>query len=133
MSKKIRQKIFEKYDGRCAYTGKPLDDKWQVDHIEPVFYYTMFRLQGDAHHESNLVPALRIINHYKRAKGLGEFRQYMMTFHNRIAKLPHNPKVAKSIKRKAYMLEVASLFGIEPDKPFSGIFYFETIDKTKQP
>lgn len=127
MSKEQRQKIFDKYNGRCAYTGKPLDDKWQVDHIEPVSYYRMFLLQGDANHESNLVPAMRIINHYKRAKGLGEFRIYMSTFHKRIAKLPKKTMREKTAKTKAYMLEVASLFGITADKPFSGKFYFETL------
>ena len=30
-----RQRIYAKYQGRCAYTGKPLGDDWQVDHIIP--------------------------------------------------------------------------------------------------
>jgi 5-methylcytosine-specific restriction endonuclease McrA len=37
MKKADRQKIFEKYGGRCAYCGCDLDGKrWNVDHIEPV-------------------------------------------------------------------------------------------------
>lgn len=36
MSKKDRQKIFEKYRGRCAYCGCELTKGWHVDEINPV-------------------------------------------------------------------------------------------------
>ena len=55
------------------------------------------------------------------------FREFMTDFHIRISKLPKNPKTEKSIKRKAYMLEIAKLFNITTDKAFSGKFYFETL------
>ena len=35
--------------------------------------------------------------------------------------------IEKTLKRKEYLLEVAELFDITPDKPFSGKFYFETL------
>lgn len=124
MSKK-RQSIFEKFNGLCAYTGRPLEADWQVDHMEPPFYASMY--QRDPNRPENLVPALRIVNHYKREKDLEGFRKYMLTFHERLAKLPKNPYVDKSIKRKAYMYKVADAFGITPDIPFNGTFYFETI------
>jgi 5-methylcytosine-specific restriction endonuclease McrA len=115
-----------KYNGLCAYTGKPLDDKWQVDHKTP-------RLHGqllitpieEVEHIDNLLPCCRIINHYKRGHTLEGFRKYMMSFHIRLSKLPKNPIVPKSIRRKEYMNEVAGLFGITPEKPFDGVFYFE--------
>jgi hypothetical protein len=59
---------------------------------------------------------------------LDQFRDFMKDFHVRISKLPKNPKVKKSIKRKAYMLEIARLFDITTDKAFSGMFYFETLN-----
>ncbi|HBG30768.1 MAG TPA: HNH endonuclease [Gammaproteobacteria bacterium] len=31
-----RAAVFAKYDGRCAYCGEPLGDRWHVDHFEPV-------------------------------------------------------------------------------------------------
>lgn len=34
--KKDRQKIFDKYGGRCAYCGCELQKGWHVDEIEPV-------------------------------------------------------------------------------------------------
>jgi hypothetical protein len=130
MNKKKRQQIYDKFGGLCAYTGQPLLDGWQVDHMEPHLYAFMY--QRDANREENLVPALRIVNHYKRQKDLEEFRKYMLTFHQRIAKLPKNPIVGKSKKRKAYMLTLAELFNITPDNPFSGKFYFETLNIHKQ-
>ena len=36
MKKEQRQKIFEKYNGRCAYCGCDLVKGWHVDHIKPI-------------------------------------------------------------------------------------------------
>lgn len=36
MKKSDREKIFNKYDGRCAYCGEALVKGWHVDEIEPV-------------------------------------------------------------------------------------------------
>jgi 5-methylcytosine-specific restriction endonuclease McrA len=36
MKKADRQKIFDKYGGRCAYCGCELQKGWHVDHIDPV-------------------------------------------------------------------------------------------------
>lgn len=129
ISKKDREIIKQKFGGKCAYTGTELMDDWQVDHMESVErnWWTNTAQKGENHNIDNMVPAQRIINHYKHSMGLEQFRDFMKGFHLRIAKLPKNPKVEKSIKRKAYMLEVARLFDITLNKPFSGVFYYETI------
>jgi hypothetical protein len=124
MRKATRLIVYGKFGGRCAYTGKPLDEKWQVDHMEPLFYARMY--ERDPNRIQNLVPALRIVNHYKRMQTVEQFRQYMLTFHIRLKKVPKVPRVEKSAKRKEYMLKVAEAFGITPEKPFSGKFFFET-------
>lgn len=36
MNKADRQKVFEKYGGRCAYCGCELKRNWHCDHLEPV-------------------------------------------------------------------------------------------------
>lgn len=125
MKRALREQVRNKYGGLCAYTGKPLDDIWQVDHMIPLAYFGW--RDGDPNHIDNLVPALRIVNHYKRALTVDGFRRYPLTLHDRLKRLPKNPKVDKSVNRKRYLFEVADLFGITPDKPFSGNFYFETI------
>lgn len=35
MKKAVRQAIFDKYEGRCAYCGCDLEKGWHVDEIEP--------------------------------------------------------------------------------------------------
>jgi len=162
-----RDKVFQKYNGLCAYTGKSLDTTWQIDHLEPVIRKSKIVKGGyflketgeridvrylteeefdfekleyrqdktitdgyvnpDNNCFENLMPSLRIINHYKREKGLEEFRRYITTLNVRLAKLPKNPSADRSIKRKDYLLKVADLFNITPEKPFNGKFYFETL------
>jgi hypothetical protein len=139
MRKDIRQKVYEKYNELCAYTGTQLEKDWQVDHMTSKFlhvnnaYYIYGNLNEIHDHIKkiddieNLLPAQKIINHYKRAMDLEQFREYMLNFHKRLAKLPKNTKILKTQKRKEYMNKIALLFDITPDKPFSGKFYFERI------
>lgn len=117
-----RERIFYKYNGLCAYTGKPLGKDWQIDHLWPK------RLDGD-NNEKNLVPAIKIINHYKRAHTLETFRLLMSDFHVRLKKLPKKTKVEATKKRIIYMNEVARLFDITTEKPFDGKFYFENYEQ----
>ena len=134
-----REKIRLKFNGLCAYSGKPLGEDWQVDHIKSKVQhqYDTFKKGlnivderaelNKIHHIDNLFPACRIVNHYKRSLDLEQFRSYMRSFHLRLAKLPKNTKVPRTQKRKEYMMKVAQVFDITPEKPFSGIFYFETV------
>lgn len=50
-----------------------------------------------------------------------------MSFHLRLKKLPKNTKNENTKKRIEYMNDIANMFGITIDKPFNGVFYFETI------
>lgn len=120
-----RQRIFNKYGGLCAYTGKPLDDLWQIDHMEPLINYKRGLVKGDYNSFNNLVPAIRIINHYKRSQNLEQFRTYMMNFHIRLGSLPKKTTLQRTELRIKYLNKVAALFDITPDKPFTGKFYFE--------
>ena len=139
---KQREIIRNKYGGRCAYTGKPLDENWQIDHIESKFLIkyraaseVSKKHDWDAYDETinqidnpeNLLPACSIVNHYKRAYDLEGFRAYMMDFHKRLERLPKTTKRPATVKRIAYMNAIATLFDITIDKPFSGKFYFETV------
>jgi hypothetical protein len=138
ISKKDRETIKQKYGGLCAYSGTPLEDDWQVDHIHPkkllhleksVWLNDLYDLKGEGVNSMiNLVPCQKLINHYKRELVLDQFRDwYLGGLHTRIAKLPKNPRTEKSIKHKAYMLKIAEYFCIKPDKPLEGKFYFEKV------
>ena len=128
MKKSDRELIRQKFGGRCAYSGTILEDDWQIDHIKPIIrnWYdgTVTFKENDC--LGNMVPVQKAINHYKHSLRLDEFRTwYLGGLHERLRKLPKNPKTARSIKRKEYMLKVAGYFGITTDKPFDRIFYFE--------
>lgn len=139
LSKRIREQVYNKYNGRCAYTGHPLDSTWQVDHVtsKATHQYNVFFNAKDidsiktelakVDDINNLVPCLAIINHYKRSLSLEGFRKRMLTFHQRLAKLPKTTRVPKTEKRIQYMTAIANLFAITKDKPFSGVFYFEAV------
>lgn len=130
ISKKNREIVRNMFDGKCAYTGTELLPDWQVDHVEAVrrnWLLNNSAMFEENHNLQNMLPAQRIVNHYKHSMDLEQFRNFMKDFHIRISKLPKNPKIEKSIKRKAYMLEIARLFDITTNKAFSGRFYFETL------
>ena len=127
ISKKDREIVRNKFNGKCAYTGTILKDDWQVDHIEPCRGYIKQLNTID-----NMFPVQKIVNHYKRALSLSSFKNWYLTgLHDRLKKLPKNPKTDKSKRNKAYMLEIAELFGITTDKPFGGLLYFEIIKENK--
>lgn len=131
ISKKTREIVKNKFGGRCAYSGTILQKDWQIDHIKPIIRIgTKSAIFVDSHIIENMVPTQKIINHYKGSLSLKEFREwYLGGLSERLNTLPKNPKVKKSIRRKQYLFEVASLFGITEDIPFSGKFYFEVIQK----
>ena len=139
LTKQQRQAVRDKFDGKCAYTGKDLGDDWQVDHVVSQFKfgYTLWgkckdreeyeERKKEVHHINNLFPALKIVNHYKRSLDLEGFRRYMTDFHKRLAKLPKTTRVPATERRIAYMNNIADAFDITVDKPFSGLFYFERV------
>lgn len=126
-----RERIYNKFGGLCAYSGTPLEADWQIDHVEPI----RRNLSGNGclipenENDKNLVPCQKIINHYKGSLFLSEFRKYRMEgLHERVKKLPKNPRTEKGQRRKDYILKVAGYFEITEDGPFSGKFYFETVE-----
>ena len=134
ISKKKREEIKNKFDGLCAYSGTPLEDDWQVEHIKPI---VRNRYDGtcnfpDAHCDENLVPVQKIINHYKGSLDLETFRTWFLGgLHKRLDR-PKNPRSEKSKRKKEYSNKVASYFGITTEKPFDGKFYFEKLTLIEQ-
>ncbi|MDY4114623.1 MAG: HNH endonuclease [Blautia sp.] len=72
MMKIDRQKVYDKYNGHCAYCGKPITIKdMQVDHILP-------KRNGGKDHIDNLNPSCRLCNHYKRAADIETLRNWLL-------------------------------------------------------
>lgn len=121
MNKKTRQKIYNKYDGHCAYCGNVVIPETQqkesmyVDHLIP-------QIRTDIPKEimdgiDNLMPACWRCNHYKRSYSLEDYRDLLKTLGERI--------------RKRYINKVAIDYGIININSFDGIFYFEAREGMK--
>lgn len=110
-TKKTREAVYRKYGGRCAYCGRAIDYKiMQVDHFRPL---RLFEADDpEANNISNLMPACRMCNHYKRANSLETFRKY-------IAEIPRK-------LRDDYIYKIGVAYGniVENEHPIR--FFFET-------
>ena len=110
ISKTMREAVYEKYGGHCAYCGRSIKySEMQVDHFRPRRAYNAEDSGGDD--ISNLMPACRMCNHYKRANTLETFRRY-------IEEIPRK-------LRQNYIYKVGVAYGnvVENEKPIR--FYFE--------
>lgn len=107
-SKKTRLSVYEKYGGRCAYCGREIAFKdMQVDHFIPQKGWS----ESGSNDISNLMPACRMCNHYKRAHSLETFRSYIREIPRKL--------------RENYIYKVGVVYGnvIENEKPV--VFFFE--------
>lgn len=114
IAKKVRQTVYAKYNGHCAYCGKEMNYKdMQVDHIDAVY---RAEYEGRAVDDSldNYMPSCRSCNFYKSTSTLEEFRNKLVTLHTRLEKL--------FIYRIAKQYEIV----VEEEKPTIK-FYFEKL------
>lgn len=111
----VRQKVYEKYDGHCAYCGKPITIKdMQVDHA-------LAKRNGGTDCNDNLMPSCKRCNHYKRAADIETFRNFLL---------------GGLIERlmKVYIFRVALDFGMISINGWDKKFYYEKngTDKARQ-
>lgn len=91
MTKQERQRVFEKFERRCAYCGTPLKlNEMQVDHLNPIFRTwddeTLKRngyTRGKDSFE-NWIPACRSCNKRKGALTVEEFRRELELTYTRM-------------------------------------------------
>jgi len=128
MKKTDRELIKNKFGGLCAYSGTVLEDDWQIEHIKPVRrnWWINTAINEENDNLENMVPVQKLINHYKHSLDLELFRTlYLGKLHEKLKKLPKNPKTEKSKRHIEYMRKIADYFGITEDEPFDGVFFFE--------
>ena len=122
--KTTRQKVYDKYNGHCAYCGKEIQIKdMQVDHIIPIMksYYgpkekaekvlRMFE-DGSINKIDNLMPSCRACNFYKGMSDIEGLRHRILT------ELEHTC-------RSTFQTKLAMQYGMIVYKPWDGLFYFE--------
>ena len=103
VSKKDRETIRLKFNGRCAYSGTPLEPDWQIDHIKPIVrnWWNNTALFPNDHNLDNMFPVQRRINNYKSSIDLETFRRWLLGgLHERLKKLPKNPKTPSQLNTK---------------------------------
>jgi len=109
MKKELREKVWKKYNCKCAYCGEDLEyNKMQVDHIEAKYL-------GGANDIKNYNPSCRQCNFYKSTFSLDQFKQQLATITERIK----NP----------FIVRLAMKYGIISFKPFDGKFYYEKLNE----
>ncbi|MDP8315785.1 MAG: HNH endonuclease signature motif containing protein [Candidatus Celaenobacter antarcticus] len=88
-----RERIYQKFDGKCAYCGCDLPGKWHIDHIQPIFrgkgdtvgfmqdgkYVQKSRSEyAGTNKEDNLYPACPQCNIAKSNLTVEEFRRSIL-------------------------------------------------------
>lgn len=122
MNKKIRQQVFDKYNGRCAYCGCELQNGWHVDHIEPHWHnYTeqeckKHGLTKGENSIDNYNPACPRCNKWKATYTLENFRKQIAEQVKRLNDYSSNYRMAKD-------------YGLITENNIAVTFYFETTRK----
>ncbi len=104
--KKIREQVYQKFDGHCAYCGCELAYKdMQVDHVISVYG------KNGSNDIDNLMPACRMCNFYKSIFSLEDFRKNLESLHERL--------------RKPFIYRLALKYGLITEHKDKIVFYFE--------
>lgn len=112
--KSVREAVYNKYDGHCAYCGKKLEYKdFQLDHLIPK-QREQFKRYTEEQIEcfDNYMPACRRCNHYKRAHTLKCFREMI-------------EKIPEKLYRDSYIYKVGLDYGLVHSDEHKILFYFE--------
>jgi hypothetical protein len=119
MNKKIRKLVYQKYNGRCAYCGNPIDIKeMQVDHYIPKCRgcndneITYLEHRGEDNLD-NYMPSCRMCNFYKSRCSIEQFKSKI----NNMLDYKHT-----------FATRFALKYGILTEHEWDGKFYFEKVD-----
>lgn len=88
ISKEIRQKVYDMYNGHCAYCGCELELKdMQIDHIIPKY-------SGGVDGIVNYRPSCRMCNFYKGTNSVESFRRNLTDMLMRNVRRPFQYRMA---------------------------------------
>jgi hypothetical protein len=116
--KKVREAVYNKYDGHCAYCSKKIEYKdMQVDHLIPV-QRERFKKYTEEELEcfENYMPACRRCNHYKRAHSLETFRKMI-------------EEIPTKLYRDSYIYKVGLDYNLVKAHEHKIKFYFEQVEE----
>lgn len=109
ISKKTRLKVYDKYNGHCAYCGCEMAYKdMQVDHKESLYWH------AGADDIKNYMPSCRACNFYKSTMTAERFREQLQTIPQRL--------------EKDFIYRLAKRYGIVMEKEVQIKFYYEALE-----
>ena len=119
--KKVREAVYQKYDGHCAYCGKILEPKgWQLDHLIPVQRERFGRYKEEQIEcFENYLPSCRRCNHAKRSFSLENFRKFI-------------EEIPRKLYERNYIYKVGLDYGLVEAHEHKVKFYFEKVEDEKQ-
>lgn len=118
--KKIREQVYAKYFGHCAYCGKEIAYKdMQLDHLIPR-QRERFKKYSEEEIEcfENYMPSCRRCNHYKRAHSLEAFRKMI-------------EEIPEKLFRDNYIYKVGLDYHLFTVNKHKVIFFFEQVEKAR--
>lgn len=124
--KEIRQQIYNKYGGKCAYCGEELNGKFHVDEMLPIRRNYKWDAEKrrdipdgclfpERLHIDNQMPACASCNINKHSESLEGFRSLVSGFVN-------------SLNQYSTQYKIAKRYGLVEENIKPIVFYFETID-----
>ena len=131
MNKKIREQIFNKCNGRCAYCGTNLQKGWHIDHIEPIVRDSKWsRLHGrfvptgklqnpENENIDNYNPSCASCNVQKNSFTLEQFRENIKNFVN-------------SLNNYSTQYKFAKRYGLITETKEDVVFYFEKLNNEQE-
>lgn len=118
MNQTIRQQVYDKYGGKCAYCGCELQKGWNVDHLEPVYRgwpdYSLekYKLKRGDETIGNYMPSCPRCNKWKSTWTVEQFREQIQLQLQRLNAYNPNYRLAKD-------------FGLVNENAVPVKFYFE--------
>ncbi|BCJ93569.1 HNH endonuclease [Anaerocolumna cellulosilytica] len=107
--KKTRLKVYDKFNGHCAYCGCEIGYKdMQVDHKESLYWY------AGADEIENYMPSCRACNFYKSTMTLERFREQLQKIPVRL--------------EKDFIYRLAKKYGMVMEQEVPIQFYYEMLE-----
>ena len=113
MYRALKQQVYDKCNGRCAYCGIQISiQNMSIDHIEGQVWFVDSKTDIN-HTLDNLLPACKSCNSYKNSYTVEQFRGYIERIYEDLG--------------KQHKFKIAERLGVFERKKQVVKFYFETI------
>ena len=119
--RQIRQEVFKKYNGKCAYCGCELQKGWHVDHIKPAWHNwdgedikLRLKIEKGKDELDNYNPSCPRCNKWKSTFSIDQFRDEISMQIERL-------------KRDSSSFRMALDYGLIKETETKVKFYFETL------